>query len=502
MCYAEPMKSKLRLVLFGSILTPIFMGVAAYAQDNPAPNPNTSETDQSEEDWRNSRRKKETNPDEILDAILGGRNNGGWTIPTGPASPVESLPQESRRHIMKERARAMAETAPGQEPSSEYNPSDAAKSDPDLAEQEKEAWEYIMTDLKGGQSQGQPGQEGPHKVAVGGQGGGQSGSQGNSTMRGGSTATAAEILAAIKSGRLGGGSGQSGEQPAGAGGSGPEGIGAGQSGQQSQSQGQAGQSQSGEGQSDSGAQSSGQPNSGQPNTGQSSQDQSGSHSGAPSSSTGPRGGSAQSVADILNGIKGAQGGQSGAPQSGENSGAQNQGAQSPGSVMSGSPANGSENTPSSQPGSSETQSQSSVSTPTPQQASQRAAQAAANSATTAANEAVDQAIASGNPDALRAAAESSDAAKAAREAASESAQAQDVATAEAAAQAAEAAAAEAQAASDKAKQLAGQNSPQAEQAVQPMPETMEDQPIAPPAQSTGEGVVSSASDYLKKRQTE
>ena len=241
------MMRKLRLVLFGSILTPLCMGVSAYAQDNPAPNPNTSETDQSEEDWRNSRRKKETNPDEILDAILGGQNNGGWTIPTGPASPVESLPQESRRHIMKERARAMAETAPGQEPSSEYNPSEAAKSDPDLAEQEKEAWEYIMTDLKGSQSQGQPGQEGPHKVAVGGQGGGQSGSQGNSTMRGDQLRLRQKFSQPLKADALAAG-------PVNRANSlqervvlGQKELGQGKAASSPQSQGQAGQSQSGEG---------------------------------------------------------------------------------------------------------------------------------------------------------------------------------------------------------------------------------------------------------------
>jgi len=143
----------------------------------PAVAQTTDQTDQSEEDWRKSRKKRDTS--DIFEDIKNSGVFGSGTM-QGPPTPMESLPEESRRHLMKERAKVIATTETGQQPQdAAYTPSEEAKNDPDLAEQEKEAWEVIMTDLKGGSGQGQPG-DGPNKIAVAGQGG--SGSPSNSTM--------------------------------------------------------------------------------------------------------------------------------------------------------------------------------------------------------------------------------------------------------------------------------------------------------------------------------
>ncbi|NNC35821.1 MAG: hypothetical protein EX271_03725 [Acidimicrobiales bacterium] len=209
--------------------------VPAYAQ--------TDQTDQSEEDWRKSRKKRDTS--DIFEDIKNSGVFGSGTM-QGPPNPVEALPEDSRRHIMKERARVIATTETGQAPDTTYNPSEEAKNDPGLAEQEKEAWDVIMTDMKGTGGQGQPG-DGPNKVAVAGQGG--AGSPSNSNMRGGSSQSVADILAQIKglkSGSLGGGSGTQGSGS----GQGPLGTGSGSShsGPQagSQQSGSEGQSQQGQ----------------------------------------------------------------------------------------------------------------------------------------------------------------------------------------------------------------------------------------------------------------
>ena len=217
--------------------------VPAYAQS-------TDQTDQSEEDWRKSRKKRDTS--DIFEDIKNSTGFGSG-INQGPVDPVDSLPEDSRRHLMKERARVIATVETGQTPDAPYSPSESAKTDPDLAEQEKEAWDVIMTDLKGTGGQGQAG-TGPNKIAIAGQGGGNSPS--NSTMRGGSSQSVAEILAQIKglkSGSLGGGPGTSGSQsgsgqgpPDTGGGSEPSGQPAGNhglQGQQNQVPQDAGQSQ-------------------------------------------------------------------------------------------------------------------------------------------------------------------------------------------------------------------------------------------------------------------
>ncbi len=187
------------LILSVMTSTSVLAVAPCHGQDNaPA---DTRQTDQSEEDWRRSQKKKSTSrPVDIIPNI----SDTGWGSPQ-PQSPVDSLPEASRRHMIKERARILAETPPGQTPKAVYNLSKEAQNDPELAQQELEAWEVIMTDLKGTSAGKDTAQDRPNKVAVTGQGGGQP--QDRSIMRGGSSASVEEILAQIKN-MQGGGSDQ------------------------------------------------------------------------------------------------------------------------------------------------------------------------------------------------------------------------------------------------------------------------------------------------------
>ncbi|MEP3889800.1 MAG: hypothetical protein ABJN69_04985 [Hellea sp.] len=226
----------------------------------------TDQTDQSEEDWRKSKKKRDTS--DIFEDILNRRSTGQGNG-TYPQNPIDNLPEESRRHLMKERAKVIAESDPGTTPDAPYSPSEAAKTDPELAEQEKEAWTVIMTDMKGGSSsgQGQPG-TGPNKIAIAGQGSGQGGGQGDSqrnssVMRGGSSQSVADIMAQIKGLKSAGG-GMGGSIPTGSPSrQGPLGSGTGQQ------QGPQGQAPSGQGSSGQGAsgQSSGDQSQSQSQTG-------------------------------------------------------------------------------------------------------------------------------------------------------------------------------------------------------------------------------------------
>jgi len=84
----------------------------AYAQS-------TEQTDRSEEDWRKSRKKSDTS--DIFEDILNNRTTGSGNG-YGPPNPIESLPEDSRRHLMKERAKILATSQPGQTPNMPYNP--------------------------------------------------------------------------------------------------------------------------------------------------------------------------------------------------------------------------------------------------------------------------------------------------------------------------------------------------------------------------------------------
>ena len=238
----------LAFMLSGSVFA---LSANAFAQTSP----NTTETDQSEEDWRKSQKKGGNSTEDILDIIKNTRSSG---IGNGRgASPIDSLPEESRRHLMKERARRMAQAGPNEPVDVSYKPSEGAKSDSELEADEKAAWEELSKGLNGTTHQGQQGQGQQGQGQQGGgsgsqgqqQGGGQSdgasdqSGQSQSVMRGGSAASVSDIMARIKglspaSGSAGQGQGQQGSQ-------GQEQPQSGQSGQgQAQQAGQASQGQS------------------------------------------------------------------------------------------------------------------------------------------------------------------------------------------------------------------------------------------------------------------
>ena len=195
----------------------LLLSTACFAV--PASAQVTDQTDQSEEDWRKSRKKRGTS-----DIYKPNRTRTG-TGPNTPAdpgdigdvkpvTPVERLPSESRRHLMKQRAKAMAESADGDISDAAYEPSEEALGDEQLMRDEKEAWEFITTDMEGSGGQAsQPSAGGPNKVAVVGR----NGTRPAPGSRGGSTATLQEIMDAIRNGngstRAGRGSG-SGEREA------------------------------------------------------------------------------------------------------------------------------------------------------------------------------------------------------------------------------------------------------------------------------------------------
>ena len=226
----------LAFMLSGSVFA---LSANAFAQTSP----NTTETDQSEEDWRKSQKKGGNSTEDILDIIKNTRSSG---IGNGRgASPIDSLPEESRRHLMKERARRMAQAGPNEPVDVSYKPSEGAKSDSELEADEKAAWEELSKGLNGTTHQGQQGQGQQGQGQQGGgsgsqgqqQGGGQSdgasdqSGQSQSVMRGGSAASVSDIMARIK-----------GLSPA----SGSAGQGQGQQGSQGQGQSQSGQPQSGQ----------------------------------------------------------------------------------------------------------------------------------------------------------------------------------------------------------------------------------------------------------------
>lgn len=166
------------------------LALPAYAQV-------TDQTDQSEDDWRKSRKKSGTS------SIYRTPNTNSTGVGTAsgefePISPVERLPSESRRHLMKERAKAIAMSEDGDISDAEFVPSEAAQSDEQLLRDEQEAWDVLVTDMQG--SGGTATSDGgPNKVAVAGQ----NGATPTRGSRGGSTRTLQEIMDAIKSGQTG-----------------------------------------------------------------------------------------------------------------------------------------------------------------------------------------------------------------------------------------------------------------------------------------------------------
>ena len=210
------------------------LSVPVFAQDSTEPvdpaNPDTVQTDQSEDDWRNSQKKRDTR--DIFEDIFKNPNDQGTggDIWGGEVKAIDRLNQDSRRHLNKQRAKALAKAGPGQPIDAAFEPSEAAKSDEYIKRQEEEAWEEMVREAnsglgslgngqgQGGQGQGGQGQSGEGQAGQGqggqgqggqgqagqGQGGqGQSGQgSGNSSspapLRGGSAVSAAAILNQIK----------------------------------------------------------------------------------------------------------------------------------------------------------------------------------------------------------------------------------------------------------------------------------------------------------------
>ena len=207
LCYDEVMIKQFLLSMVLSSGFAASLAVPAFAQDNP----NTTQTDQSEEDWRKS--KKKTTTDDPWDGF---KNTNGWGQGTQRSlSPVDTLPEDSRRFLMKERAQRMAEAGIGEPVDTSFEPSDAAKSDPSLESDEKAAWTEMMKDIGGSgtptqgdpsgdpnadPSQGSNAPQIPTQVGETGSSAGSSGAATSSVMRGGSSASVSDILSQLKGG--------------------------------------------------------------------------------------------------------------------------------------------------------------------------------------------------------------------------------------------------------------------------------------------------------------
>jgi len=231
MCYGDIMMIRgLTVSLLFAVLA-----LPAYAQDSesssePQDNPQTRQTDQSEDDYRRSQRRRDTG--DIFDDIdINTRSSGSGGILGREVKAIDRLDQESRRHLNKQRAKALAEAQPGEPIDAAYEPSDTAKTDEYVA-QEKAAWNEMMREANSGLSgisgqgggagggqgggqgdqqgqgqagAGQPGQMGQGQSGQGQSGQGQDSSQNKpstSPLRGGSASSASSILDQIK-GRTG-----------------------------------------------------------------------------------------------------------------------------------------------------------------------------------------------------------------------------------------------------------------------------------------------------------
>lgn len=210
------MRSLLAILMLSSALG---LAAPAFAQV-------TDQTDQSEEVWRKSR-KKSGNSDIYRRPNTSSTGLGLPTIDYDPPTALERLPSESRRHVMRERAKAIAESPDGDLSNVAYTPSEDAQSDEALMRDEQAAWEEVtaspdgntqdgdqsasaQTGTSGSQGSSEQGDSGSSGQA-GPQGDGQSSSQ-SQAPRGGSAASLQEIMDAIKSGQSGGQSGGSASQ--------------------------------------------------------------------------------------------------------------------------------------------------------------------------------------------------------------------------------------------------------------------------------------------------
>ncbi len=247
LCYRIAMIRTFAIALALSVSFPAFMGPAAYAQA-----PDTDQTDRSEDDWRKSK-KKESGEDTLKDIFqnktIFGQGSGGYE-----QNPIDALPERSRNHLKKERAKALATVDPNNVPDIPYVPSREAQSDPELAEQEKEVWEGMVKDMQNGgaakvqrakeirsrpgKSTGDEGGSGQSGANPAGNGSSSGESDSRSTskptpVRGGSSSSVSDILSKIKGIKSGNGTSPAGipAGTTGASGAGQAPSGSGQNGQ-------------------------------------------------------------------------------------------------------------------------------------------------------------------------------------------------------------------------------------------------------------------------------
>ena len=138
--YKEPML-KLGHISYAALLAAGFVVIAPVLTPFAAAQ-TTTQTDEDEEDWRKSQKKPGS--DDIFEDIRNNRSTGTGNVVTGPPNPLDSLPVESRRHLTRERAKAIASGDPNKIENTPYTPSEAAKTDEALLRQEKRSWKEIV----------------------------------------------------------------------------------------------------------------------------------------------------------------------------------------------------------------------------------------------------------------------------------------------------------------------------------------------------------------------
>ena len=95
------------------------LAAPAYAQDSttdpiPQDNPQTRQTDEDEDAYRRSQRRRDTG-DIFKDIDINNRSDGSGGRNIGrEVKAIDRLDQESRRHLNKQRAKALAEAKPGE----------------------------------------------------------------------------------------------------------------------------------------------------------------------------------------------------------------------------------------------------------------------------------------------------------------------------------------------------------------------------------------------------
>ena len=140
------------MILRGLTVSLLFsvLALPAYGQVTPsASNPETAQTDEDEDAYRQSRRRRDTG-DIFKDIDINIRSSGGGGLIGPNTKAIDRLNSGSRRHLNKLRAKAISETPPGEIVKAEYEPSAEAKIDEYTATQEKQAWEEMIREANNG----------------------------------------------------------------------------------------------------------------------------------------------------------------------------------------------------------------------------------------------------------------------------------------------------------------------------------------------------------------